>query len=394
MANALMTTYASLPVAFERGEGAWLWDEAGKKYLDAYSGVAVCNLGHAHPALIRALCEQAGRLWHTSNVYTIANQVRLAERLTQVAGMDRAFFCNSGAEANEAGIKLARLYGHKKGVDHAQIIVMERSFHGRTLATLSATGNRKAQAGFEPLVSGFIRVPYDDLEAVRTVASNAQGIVAVLVEPVQGEGGVRVPTPGYLKGLREICDQHGWLLMFDEVQTGMGRTGQWFGYQHEDVKPDVMMLAKGIGNGFPMGACLARGAAAELFQPGNHATTFGGTPLACAVALAVLDVMEQENMVQRVAQLGERMLAGLKRELADVKGVNEIRGRGLMFGIELNRPCGELVKRALDQGLLLGVTYDNNVRLLPPFVLTDDEADQIVSKASALMRDFLKEEAA
>ena len=393
MANALMTTYASLPVAFESGEGAWLWDEAGKKYLDAYSGVAVCNLGHAHPALVRALCEQAGRLWHTSNVYTIANQVRLAERLTKAAGMDRAFFCNSGAEANEAGIKLARLYGHKKGVDHAQIIVMERSFHGRTLATLSATGNRKAQAGFEPLVGGFIRVPYDDLEAVRTVASNAQGIVAVLVEPVQGEGGVRVPTPGYLKGLREICDQHGWLLMFDEVQTGMGRTGQWFGYQHEDVKPDVMMLAKGIANGFPMGACLARGAAAELFQPGNHATTFGGTPLACAVALAVLDVMEQENMVQRVAQLGERMLAGLKRELAGVKAVNEIRGRGLMFGIELDRPCGDLVKRALDQGLLLGVTYDNNVRLLPPFVLTDDEADQIVSKASALVRDFLKEEA-
>ncbi len=393
MANALMTTYASLPVAFERGEGAWLWDEAGKKYLDAYSGVAVCNLGHAHPALVRALCEQAGRLWHTSNVYTIAHQVRLAERLTQVAGMDRAFFCNSGAEANEAAIKLARLYGHQKGIEHAQIIVMERSFHGRTLATLSATGNRKAQAGFEPLVSGFIRVPYDDLEAVRTVASNAQGIVAVLVEPVQGEGGVRVPTPGYLKGLREICDQHGWLLMFDEVQTGMGRTGQWFGYQHEDVKPDVMMLAKGIGNGFPMGACLAHGAAAELFQPGNHATTFGGTPLACAVALAVLDVMEQENMVQRVAQLGERMLAGLKRELTDLKGVNEIRGRGLMFGIELDRPCGDLVKRALDQGLLLGVTYDNNVRLLPPFVLTDDEADQIVSKASALVRDFLKEEA-
>jgi acetylornithine/N-succinyldiaminopimelate aminotransferase len=393
MANALMTTYASLPVAFERGEGAWLWDEAGKKYLDAYAGVAVCNLGHAHPALVRALCEQAGRLWHTSNVYTIANQVRLAERLTKAAGMDRAFFCNSGAEANEAAIKLARLYGHKKGIDHAQIIVMERSFHGRTLATLSATGNRKAQAGFEPLVGGFIRVPYDDLEAVRTVANNAQGIVAVLVEPVQGEGGVRVPAPGYLKGLREICDQHGWLLMFDEVQTGMGRTGQWFGYQHEDVKPDVMMLAKGIGNGFPMGACLARGAAAELFQPGNHATTFGGTPLACAVALAVLDVMEQENMVQRVAQLGERMLAGLERELADVTGVNEIRGRGLMFGIELDRPCGELVKRALDQGLLLGVTYDNNVRLLPPFVLTDDEADQIVRKASALVRDFLKEEA-
>ncbi|MFA7619525.1 MAG: aspartate aminotransferase family protein [Thiohalomonadaceae bacterium] len=394
MANALMTTYASLPVAFERGEGAWLWDDAGRKYLDAYSGVAVCNLGHAHPALVRALSEQAGRLWHTSNVYTIANQIRLAERLTEVAGMDRAFFCNSGAEANEAGIKLARLYGHKKGIDHPQIIVMERSFHGRTLATLSATGNRKVQAGFEPLVTGFIRVPYDDLEAVRTVAHNAHGIVAVLVEPVQGEGGVRVPQPGYLKGLREICDQHGWLLMFDEVQTGMGRTGQWFGFQHEDVAPDVLMLAKGIGNGFPMGACLARGEAAEVFQPGNHATTFGGTPLACAVGLAVLDVMQQDNLIPRVAQLGARMLDGLKRELAEVAGVTEIRGKGLMLGIELERPCGELVKRALDQGLLLGVTYDNTVRLLPPFVLTDAEADDIVSRVSALVRAFLTEEAA
>lgn len=393
MANALMTTYASLPVAFERGEGAWLWDDAGRKYLDAYSGVAVCNLGHAHPALVRALSEQAGRLWHTSNVYTIANQIRLAERLTEVAGMDRAFFCNSGAEANEAGIKLARLYGHKKGIDHPQIIVMERSFHGRTLATLSATGNRKVQAGFEPLVTGFIRVPYDDLEAVRTVAHNAHGIVAVLVEPVQGEGGVRVPQPGYLKGLREICDQHGWLLMFDEVQTGMGRTGQWFGFQHEDVAPDVLMLAKGIGNGFPMGACLARGEAAEVFQPGNHATTFGGTPLACAVGLAVLDVMQQDNLIPRVAQLGARMLDGLKRELAEVAGVTEIRGKGLMLGIELERPCGELVKRALDQGLLLGVTYDNTVRLLPPFVLTDAEADDIVSRVSALVRAFLTEEA-
>ncbi|MFA5530242.1 MAG: aspartate aminotransferase family protein [Thiohalomonadaceae bacterium] len=394
MANALMTTYASLPVAFERGEGAWLWDDAGRKYLDAYSGVAVCNLGHAHPALVRALSEQAGRLWHTSNVYTIANQIRLAERLTEVAGMDRAFFCNSGAEANEAGIKLARLYGHKKGIDHPQIIVMERSFHGRTLATLSATGNRKVQAGFEPLVTGFIRVPYDDLEAVRTVAHNAHGIVAVLVEPVQGEGGVRVPQPGYLKGLREICDQHGWLLMFDEVQTGMGRTGQWFGFQHEDVAPDVLMLAKGIGNGFPMGACLARGEAAEVFQPGNHATTFGGTPLACAVGLAVLDVVQQDNLIPRVAQLGARMLDGLKRELAEVAGVTEIRGKGLMLGIELERPCGELVKRALDQGLLLGVTYDNTVRLLPPFVLTDAEADDIVSRVSALVRAFLTEEAA
>jgi len=392
MANALMTTYASLPVAFERGEGAWLWDEAGKKYLDALSGVAVCNLGHAHPALARALSEQASRLWHTSNIYTIANQLKLGERLTKTAGMDRAFFCNSGAEANEAAIKLARLYGHKKGIDHAQIIVMERSFHGRTLATLSATGNRKVQAGFEPLVTGFIRVPYDDLEAVRTVAHNAKGVVAVLVEPVQGEGGVRVPKSGYLKGLREICDQHGWLLMLDEVQTGMGRTGKWFGYEHDGVKPDVMTLAKGLGNGFPVGACLARGAAAEVFQPGNHATTFGGNPLASAVGLAVLDVMEKDKLVPRVAQLGERMLAGLKKELAGVKGVTEVRGCGLMLGIELDRPCTVLVKRALDAGLLINVTYDNNVRLLPPFVLSDAEADQIVKGVSDLVRAFLAEE--
>lgn len=394
MANALMTTYASLPVAFERGEGAWLWDESGKKYLDALSGVAVCNLGHAHPAVARAICEQAGRLVHTSNIYQIRHQITLAERLTRVAGMDRAFFCNSGAEANEAAIKLARLYGHRKGIDHAQIIVMERSFHGRTLATLSATGNRKVQAGFEPLVTGFLRVPYGDIDAVRTVAHNATGIVAVLVEPVQGEGGVRVPPRGYLKALRELCDEHGWLLMFDEVQTGMGRTGRMFGHEYEGVKPDVMTLAKGLGNGFPIGACLARGAAAEVFQPGNHATTFGGTPLACAAALAVLDVMERENMAARVAQLGERMLDGFQRELADVKGVVEIRGLGLMLGIELDRPCTVLVKRALDDGLLINVTYDNNIRLLPPFVLTDAEADEIVSRTSALVRAFLSEEAA
>jgi acetylornithine aminotransferase len=392
MANALMTTYASLPVAFERGEGAWLWDEAGREYLDALAGVAVCNLGHAHPAVTRALCEQAGRLVHTSNIYQIRHQITLAERLTRAAGMERAFFCNSGAEANEAAIKLARLYGHKKGVDHPQIIVMERSFHGRTLATLSATGNRKVQAGFEPLVTGFLRVPYGDIEAVRTVAHNATGIVAVMVEPVQGEGGVQVPPAGYLKGLRELCNEHGWLLMFDEVQTGMGRTGKLFGFQHEGVVPDVMSLAKGLGNGFPIGACLAQGEAAEVFQPGNHATTFGGSPLASAVALAVLDVMEQDNMAARVAQLGQRMLEGFRRALDGVEGVVEIRGLGLMLGIELARPCTALVKRALDDGLLINVTYDNNVRLLPPFVITDAEADQIVEKVSALVRAFLAEE--
>lgn len=394
MSDALMTTYARLPVTFEKGEGAWLWDSNGKKYLDAVSGVAVCGLGHAHPKVAEALCRQAQTLVHTSNLYGIANQQALGERLVRAAGMDRVFFSNSGAEANEAAIKLARLYGHQKGIDNPLIIVAEGSFHGRTLATLSATGNRKVQAGFEPLVTGFVRVPYDDVEAIRTVAKNSVGVAAILVEPIQGEGGVQVPTEGYLRDIRELCDTHGWLMMLDEIQTGMGRTGEMFACKHEGVLPDVMTLAKGLGNGVPIGACLARGAAAELFKPGNHGSTFGGNPLACAAGLAVLDVLEQNDLATRAENLGTRMLLGLAEALNGNAHVTDIRGKGLMIGIELDRPCGELVKRALEQGLLINVTAERTVRLLPPLILSDAEADQIVQQVSALVNDFLRENAA
>ncbi len=391
MSDALMTTYARLPVTFERGEGAWLWDTEGKKYLDAISGIAVCNLGHAHPRVAEAICDQARRLVHTSNVYGIANQAALGERLTALSGMERVFFANSGAEANEAAIKLARLYGHKRGIDTPVTIVAERSFHGRTMATLTATGNRKIQAGFEPLVSGFARVPYDDIESIRTVGKNAPGVVAVLVEPVQGEGGVRIPASDYLQQLRALCDENGWLLMLDEIQTGMGRTGQWFGYQNSGVLPDVITLAKGLGNGVPIGACLARGEAATLFQPGNHGSTFGGNPLACAAGLAVCDALEQGALVERARLLGERMLNGFRSQLAEQPFVSEIRGQGLLLGIELDRPCGILMQRALAAGLLINVTADSTVRLLPPFVLTDDEADQIVAEVSRLIIEFGQE---
>ncbi len=388
MSNALMATYKRLPVTFERGEGPWLWDTEGRKYLDAVSGVAVCGLGHAHPAVAEALCAQAKKLVHTSNLYGIAHQEELAERLTALSGMDRVFFANSGAEANEAAIKLARLHGHNKGIDAPVIMVAESSFHGRTLATLSATGNRKVQAGFEPLVSGFVRIPYNDVDAIRTVAKNSPNVVAVLVEPVQGEGGVNVPDPGYLSGIRELCDEHGWLMMLDEIQTGMGRTGRMFGFQHDGAVPDVITLAKALGNGVPIGACLARGAAAELFQPGSHGSTFGGNPLACAVGLAVVKEIEEKGLVTRAADLGDRIQTGLRDGLAGVEAVHEVRGRGLLIGIELDRPCGDLVGRALEQGLLINVTADCVIRLLPPLVLSDAEADNLVASVTALVRDF------
>ncbi len=389
MSNALMTTYARLPVTFERGEGCWLWDTTGKKYLDAVSGIAVCNLGHAHPSVTQALCEQAGKLVHTSNLYGIANQQALGEKLTAMAGMDRAFFCNSGAEANEAAIKLARLYGHKKGIDNPTVLVMENSFHGRTLATLSATGNRKVQAGFEPLVKGFLRVPYNDLEAIENVAKHHPEVVAVLVEPVQGEGGVNVPEDKYLSAIRVLCDKHNWLMMLDEIQTGMGRTGRPFAFQHEEFLPDVMTLAKGLGNGMPIGACLARGTAAELFQPGNHGTTFGGNPLACAAALAVIDTLQEQQLAARAEELGLRMLTAFELALGDQAYINDIRGLGLMIGIELDRPCGELVGMALERGLLINVTAGNTIRLLPPLVLSDDDADQLVQSVTVLIAEFI-----
>ncbi len=389
MNTHLMQNYAPLPVSFVKGEGAWLEDAQGRKYLDALTGVAVCGLGHAHPAVTRAICEQAGRLLHTSNWYHIERQESLAERLTALAGMERVFFSNSGAEANEAAIKLARLYGHARDIANPAIIVMEGSFHGRTLATLTATGNRKVQAGFEPLVQGFVRAPFDDLAALEAIARNNSDVVAVLVEPVIGEGGIRIPSPDYLPGIRKLCDDNGWLLILDEIQTGVARTGKWFACQHSEVLPDIMTLAKGLGNGVPIGACLARGEAAQLFQPGHHGSTYGGNPLVCAASLAVLDTIEQNNLVARVAQLGERMRADLAAGLADTQGVSEIRGLGLMLAVELDRPCGELLQQALDAGLLLNVTAGNVVRLLPPFILSDEEAGRIVELTCDLIKRFL-----
>jgi acetylornithine aminotransferase len=384
-----MATYGRLPIAFVRGEGIWLWDSDGKRYLDALSGIAVCGLGHAHPAVRDALCDQAGTLIHTSNLYRIPAQEALGERLCAVAGMDRVFFGNSGAEANEAAIKLARLHAHKAGVDKPEVLVMENSFHGRTLATLTATGNRKAQAGFEPLVQGFVRVPYDDLDAVETAAANRPNIVAVLVEPIQGEGGIVVPADGYLAGLRELCDRYGWLLMLDEIQTGMGRTGLMFAHQHAGIVPDVMTLAKGLGNGVPIGACLARGIAAEVFGPGSHGSTFGGNPLACRAGSAVLKTLAAEGLTERAADVGARMLNAFRHAFKGVDGVNQVRGRGLMIGIELDRPCGELVARALDDGILINVTAACVVRLLPPLIVDDQQADCIVDAVSRLIREFL-----
>ena len=385
----LMNTYARQPVAFVRGEGVWLWDEAGDKYLDALAGVAVNGLGHAHPRLAAALCEQARTLIHTSNIYEIRRQEQLAQRLCQISGMDKAFFCNSGCEANEAAIKLARLYGHQKGITTPTIIVMEKAFHGRTMATLTATGSRKVQAGFEPLLMGFARVPYNDVEAVRQVAEHNHDVVAILVEPVQGEGGIKIPDAEYLLALRKICDDKGWLLMLDEVQSGIGRTGTWFAFQHADMLPDVMALAKGLGSGVPIGACLARGAAAEVFQPGNHGSTFGGNLLACTAGLVTLQTLEDEGLLANATRIGGEIVDGLMRELDGVAGVKQIRGLGMMIGIELDRPCGELVKLALAQHLLINVTADNVVRLVPPLVMNSVEAALLVAGLAPLIRDFL-----
>jgi acetylornithine/N-succinyldiaminopimelate aminotransferase len=387
MSDALMHNYGRQPVAFERGEGVWLWDTQGRRYLDALAGIAVCGLGHAHPAVTRALCEQAGTLIHTSNIYRIPLQEQLAERLCALSGMDRAFFCNSGAEANEAAIKLARLHGHARGIDTPTVIVTEGSFHGRTLATLSATGNPKIQKGFEPLVPGFLRVPYGDLDAIARLADHSE-IAAVLVEPVTGEGGIRIPPSGYLKGIRELCDRHEWLMMLDEIQAGIGRTGKWFAFQHEGLLPDVLSLAKGLGNGVPIGASLARGKAAGLFAPGSHGTTFGGNPLVCRAALAVLETMEQETLPARATVTGRYLLDGFQTRLGKLPGVREIRGMGLMIGIELDRPCAELVGQALERGLLINVTAERVIRLLPPLILTEAEADILLETLSGLVESF------
>ena len=381
----LMITYSRQDVAFARGEGVWLEDAEGKRYLDGLSGIAVCGLGHAHPHVTRAIAEQAGRVVHTSNLYRIPEQERLADRLCEWSGMDRVFVCNSGAEANEAAIKIARLAGHRRGLSCPTIIVMEGSFHGRTMATLSATGSRKVQAGFEPLMRGFVRAPYADLDAVRQIAANTNEVAAVLVEPVLGEGGIVIPDDDYLVELRRICDEQGWLLMLDEVQTGNGRTGRFFAYQHTGILPDVVTTAKGLGNGMPIGVCLARGEAAETFAPGNHGSTFGGNPLACAAANAVLDVIENEGLLERAASLGERITGRLRERLKGRNGVREVRGMGLMIGIEMNGPCGHLVDAARKAGVLINVTRDDVVRLLPALTMTDDEADELVDRVARVV---------
>jgi acetylornithine aminotransferase len=391
MTNHLMNTYMRQPVTFVKGEGVWLWDDQGEKYLDALAGVAVNGLGHAHPKLVQAISEQAAKLIHVSNIYQIAQQEALADKLCEISGMDKVFFCNSGCEANEASIKLARLYGHNKGIDIPEIIVMDQSFHGRTMATLSATGNYKVQAGFEPLVTGFIRVPYDDISAVRQVAASNANVVAILVEPVQGEGGINIPKDAstYLETLRQICDEHGWLLMLDEVQTGVGRTGTWFSFQHTAIKPDVMSLAKGLASGVPIGACVARGPAADVFSYGKHGSTFGGNPLACAAGLATLNTIEADGLRENAEKIGNLIREGFNAEFKNTVGVTTVRNAGLMIGIELDRPCAALVKMALAAKLLINVTADNVVRLLPPLVMNEAEAKELVQRLSTVIKSFL-----
>jgi len=389
-ASHLMQTYSPQPVAFARGEGAWLWDTEGKKYLDALAGIAVSGLGHNHPVLTKAIADQAHKLIHTSNLFQVPEQERLAAKLCQISGMDNAFFGNSGAEANECAIKIARLHGHQKGIEAAQIIVMEKAWHGRTLATLSATGSRKAQAGFEPLMGGFIRVPYNDIEAIERVSENPS-VVAVLLEVLQGEGGINVADFDYVKKLRAICDRRGWFLMIDEVQSGMGRTGKWFAHQWAGIVPDVMPLAKGIGSGVPVGACLARGAAAKVFKPGNHGTTFGGGPFVSVAVLTTLEVMERDGLVEHAGRVGAILMDSLKRELNGVPGVKDIRGKGLMIGIELDRPCGDIVRRGLEAGLVANVTADKVIRLVPPLVISEAEVRQLVAILVPVIKAFLAE---
>ncbi|WP_245391590.1 aspartate aminotransferase family protein [Thioflexithrix psekupsensis] len=384
----LMSNYSRLPVTFTRGQGAWLWDSNDVRYLDAVSGVAVCSLGHAHPAIAQALCEQAHTLIHTSNLYGIAHQQTLADALIERSQMDSVFFCNSGAEANEAAIKISRLYARKQGIAQPKIVVAEGSFHGRTMATLTATGNAKIRDGFDPFLPGFIRVPYNDIAALQQLAATETEIVAVLLEPVQGEGGVIVPALDYLRQVRALCDAQGWLMMLDEIQTGMGRTGYWFAHQEQGILPDVMTLAKALGNGMPIGACLARGAA-NLFQPGQHGSTFGGNPLACRVGLAVVETLSEQRLWERAAYLGQYLLNGFRERLGHRDGVRAIRGKGLMIGIELSQDCTALPKAALAKQLLINVTAGRAVRLLPPLIISDAEADLIIEGVSELIDTFL-----
>ncbi|MDG1310865.1 MAG: aspartate aminotransferase family protein [Porticoccaceae bacterium] len=389
--SAVMNTYGARAATLVKGEGAWLWDDKGNKYLDALSGIAVCGLGHSHPKIAAAVSTQASTLTHCSNFFEIPNQLQLADKLREISGMTNVFFGNSGAEANEAAIKMARLHGHKKGIKLPTVLVMDDAFHGRTLATLTASGSRKVQAGFEPLVHGFARGPFDDIRALETMGDNNPDICAIFVEPIQGEGGIRVADEEYLKKLRELCDQRGWLLMLDEVQTGNGRTGKYFCYQHSGILPDVVTTSKGLGNGVPIGACLASGEAAKLMQPGNHGSTFGGNPLSCAAGLAAVTAIVEGELDIRAGELGERIMAALKYGLADIDHVKEVRGRGCMIGVELTKPCKSLFMAAMDKGLIINVTADSVIRLLPPFVMTNEEADQLVSILVPLIKDFKKD---
>lgn len=384
--SALMNTYGSRSTTLVKGDGPYLWDDQGKRYLDALSGIAVCGLGYNHPAVTKAICEQAEKLIHCSNLYNIEPQQRLGHILVEVSGMDKVFFSNSGAEANEAALKIARKYGQEKGVSTPHVITTEQSFHGRTMATLSATGNQKVKAGFAPLVEGFSHVAFNDIEAIKKAAG--ESTVAIMVEPIQGEGGVNVPAADYLNRLRELCDQNGWLLILDEIQTGNGRTGKLFAYQHNGILPDVVTTAKGLGNGVPIGACLASGKAADILQPGNHGSTFGGNPLACNAALATVNTLLADDFMKNAAALGENMIARFKKIFAGNAKVTNVRGMGMMIGIELAKDCAELIERAKEKNLLLNVTSGKTIRLLPPLILTAEQANTVVDTVVELVNDF------
>lgn len=388
MTNHIMPTYARQAVTFERGDGAWLWDDQGHQYLDALSGIAVCNLGHAHPAVHNALCKQSQTLIHTSNLYGVALQSQLADTLCQLSGMDNVFFCNSGTEANEAAIKLARKYGHQRGIEEPVIITMDKSFHGRTMGALSATGNSKVKQGFAPLLSGFVHVPYNDIPALEAAIKADSNIVAVLVEPIQGEGGINIPASDYLNQIRNLCDQHQLLLMLDEIQSGIGRTGRFLAYQHNGILPDVCTLAKALGNGVPIGACMAHGKAAEVLSAGNHGSTFGGNPLACSAALAVLDILSTSPLIEEALRKGQLIIEGIARQTSGNPHIVSLRNKGLMIGIELDKPCGELVAKALDNRLLINVTAETTIRLLPPLVISDEQITQLTTTLSALIQEF------
>jgi len=384
--QALMNTYGRLPVAFESGDGVWLYDTDGNKYFDTFCGIAVSGLGHANPAIAKAIKDQVGRLVHCSNLYHSPLQLNLATKLCQISGMDRVFFSNSGAEANEAAIKLARRYGHDNNISRPTIIVMEQAFHGRTMATLTATGNRKVQAGFEPLLSGFVRAPFNDIDAIHAIAKSNPDVVAVMLEPIQGEGGLRIADANYMQQLRAICDEKKWLLMLDEVQTGNGRTGEYFAFKHFGIEPDVVTTAKGLGNGYPIGACLAKGTAAETLSPGSHGSTFGGNPLGCAAALATIEEIESRSLAKNAANQGQWILDQLREELASADYVRDIRGMGLMIGIELNDPCVALVPLAKAKGLLINVTSENVIRLLPPLNMSNEECEFLINAVVQIIR--------